>query len=471
MNLLLALEDVKMRAGGWANQTTAQPVGIALLLTMIIAVFVVPRRWAIIPFFILACFAARQRVVIATLDFDFIRLLVIFGWMRVAARGEMRGFQWKPTDTIFALWCLMSVIAPIMLHKTTAVLTVQLGQLLTIAGGYYLFRMLVKNWDDIYGFVRAAVFVGIPVAALFLVEKMTARNFFASFGGIPELTQIRYGEIRAQGAYAHPILAGCFWAAMAPMFAALWWKKGLDVYLAVVGVLVCVVISWACASSTPLVGMMAASLAAGMFLLRRNMRAVRWGILGMLIVLQLVKSKPVWHMFVYADLIGGSTGWHRYRVINEAINHFPEWMLWGTKSTVHWGVTDITNQFVLEGIRGGLLTMVLMIALVSVSFGSVGRLWRVAMPRRPEVAMAWALGVTMFVHLTSFMAVSYFGQIVTLLTIHLAMIASLSPTKRAFAVRQRQAAIAQRRSKQARNGQAWSGRTPDTAFARGGAPS
>lgn len=463
MNFLLALEDVKMRSGGWANTTTAQPIGVALLIAMIAMVFAVPRKYAIVPFFILACFAARQRVVIATLDFDFIRLLVVFGWMRVAMRGEMKGFTWKPNDTIFALWCIASVIAPVVLHKTSAVLTVQLGQLLTIAGGYFLFRMLVKTWDDVYAFVRAAVFVGVPVAAFFMVEKMTARNFFAAFGGIPELTQIRHGEIRAQGAYAHPILAGCFWAAMAPMFAALYWKKGLDVYLGAIGLVVCVLISIACASSTPLVGMMAAGLAASMFLVRRQMRAVRWGILGLLIVLQLVKSKPVWHMFVYADLIGGSTGWHRYRVINEAINHFTEWMMWGTKSTVHWGVTDITNHFVLEGIRGGLITMLLFIAIVSLAFGSVGRLWRIVQQRPAELAMAWAMGVTMFVHLTSFMAVSYFGQIVTLFTIHLAMIVSLAPSKKAFAARQHAAALAQRRARLQRKKNEWPG---GTALAR-----
>ncbi len=469
MSFLLALEDIKMRSDGWANQTTAQPIGIALLLMMIIVIMAAPRRFAVLPFFILACFAARQRVVIASLDFDFIRLLVVFGWLRVFSRLETRGFKWKGADTVFAGWCIAGFVAPIILFKTTSIITVQLGQLLTIAGGYFLFRQLVRTWDDVFTFVRGAVIIGIPVCAMFMIEKFTARNYFASFGGIPPLTQIRNGEIRAQGGFAHPILAGAFWASMAPLFAALWWKKGIDTWLAIIGVFVALFISWACASSTPLVAVMAATFAGGMFFFRDRMRTVRWGILGVLIFLQIVKTKPVWHMFVYADLIGGSTGWHRYNVIDKAIKNFSQWAMFGTPSTANWGFTDITNHFVLEGVRGGFLTLVLAIWIMVMAFGGVGRLWRLAEPNKAQVAMAWALGACMFAHLTSFLAVAYFGQIVTLFGIHVAMIASLAPGKRAFLKQQRAATIAGRRRVVAKRAESqWTGQPGAPTFARDG---
>ena len=43
----------------------------------------------------------------------------------------------------------------------------------------------------------------------------------AAMGGVPEITVVREGRLRCQGAFAHPILAGCFWAEQLPLIAAL----------------------------------------------------------------------------------------------------------------------------------------------------------------------------------------------------------------------------------------------------------
>jgi hypothetical protein len=43
--------------------------------------------------------------------------------------------------------------------------------------------------------------------------------------------------------------------------------------------------------------------------------------------------------------------------------------------------------------------------------------------------MYWALGVVLFVHCVNFMGVAYFGQIVMLLNLQLAMVASLPVTR------------------------------------------
>jgi len=445
-SFLADLEDRKIRATGWANQTNVQPVGMMLLGLALLLVLALPRRYALTPFMLLACTAARQRVVIATLDFDFIRLAIVVGWIRVLMRMEVTAFRWKPIDTLFLGWCMTTAIAYTALHKTTGAATLQSGQLVTIAGGYFLFRVLVQNWDDVLSFVRFSAIIAIPVALLIMVEKTTARNLFSVLGGVPPLSQIRDGVVRAQGAFAHPILAGVFWATMVPLFAALWWRGGMDRMLGLAAIGCSVLIVLACASSTPIVALMAAAFAAGMFLYRTKMRQARWALLFMLIFLHMVKTKPVWHMFVYADIIGGSTGWHRYHLIDECIRRVAEWGAIGTQATNHWGpgLRDVTNQFVLVGVRGGLVALAFFIGAISLAFGSVGRLWRVQLGRPAETAMAWALGVTLFTHITSFFAVSYFGQIVTLFTIHMAIIASLSPTKPQFRTFSQQVAARRR---------------------------
>jgi len=110
------------------------------------------------------------------------------------------------------------------------------------------------------------------------------------------------------------------------------------------------------------------------------------------------------------------------------------WLL-GTKSTAHWGfgLFDVTNQYVLEGVRGGLLTLVLFVAIVVTAYAYAGRLVRVAEGSRARLAQAWAVGTTLFVHCTIFIAVSYFGQIIMLWYLLLAAIAGLAPPATALA--------------------------------------
>ena len=77
----------------------------------------------------------------------------------------------------------------------------------------------------------------------------------------------------------------------------------------------------------------------------------------------------------------GGDGWHRSELIDTAIRHFHEWWLLGTQYTMHWmtfsneiepGMADITNQYVFEGIKGGVVTLLLFIAIIALSFKAVG---------------------------------------------------------------------------------------------------
>ncbi len=152
--------------------------------------------------------------------------------------------------------------------------------------------------------------------------------------------------------------------------AALWWRIGFLRVWAVIGV-VCglMIIVW-CASSTPISSVVCGVLGACFFAARRHMRAVRWTVFGLLVVLHLVMQAPVWHLVARIDLVGGSTGWHRFNLINQFILRVNEWWLLGVKSVESWGVVlgDITNQYILEGVRGGSLALALFVALIIMAF-------------------------------------------------------------------------------------------------------
>ena len=71
----------------------------------------------------------------------------------------------------------------------------------------------------------------------------------------------------------------------------------------------------------------------------------------------------------------GGTGWHRSFIIDAALKHIDEWWLVGTYRTVHWGGyppppadpenIDITNQYIVEGVKGGLVRLGLFILVIS----------------------------------------------------------------------------------------------------------
>src|SRR5690606_3331386 len=144
-------------------------------------------------------------------------------------------------------------------------------------------------------------------------EQSTRYNIFSIFGGVPAVTQIRDGRLRCQGAFAHPILAGCFWAAAIPLFATQWWRGAKAMALLSSGAALYII--FACSSATPVVGVICICIGVAAFFFRGHLRLVRWSILPTLTVLHLVMDKPVWHLVARTSSLGGSS-WHRYLLID-----------------------------------------------------------------------------------------------------------------------------------------------------------
>lgn len=166
-----------------------------------------------------------------------------------------------------------------------------------------------------------------------------------------------------------------------------------------------------------------------MFFLRHYMRLVRWIILISLVALHIVMEGPVWHLISRISAVGGSTGYFRYLLIDRAIRHFDEWMLFGTQSTAHWffGAQDMCNYYIYQGVKAGFLTLCIFIAVITIAYGGVGRLWRLQKQNRYRLMMSWAMGVCIFIHCANFIGIAYIGTITILWFLILGIIGSLSP--------------------------------------------
>ena len=168
---------------------------------------------------------------------------------------------------------------------------------------------------------------------------------------------------------------------------------------------------------------MGAMIGFAMIPLRRSMKTVRYAFVALILALHMVMKAPVWHLLARTDLVGGSTGWHRAHVIDKLIAHTSEWILFGTANLNHWEIygNDICNHYCLEAVRGGGPSLALLIIVLALAFGNIGRAWKRVEASSSDFLLTWAIGVSIFVHTINFVGVGYFGQNDYLLNISLAM--------------------------------------------------
>ena len=384
---MLALQEAYIRAGfgerDYHNATNLNAVGAAALALAMVAALRVKRRNALAPLLVLACSVSTgQRLAIFTLDFNLIRLLLLAYAARVVIRREASSLRWRTTDRLVLIWAASRLAAYTLLHASSGAFIFQAGQLYDFLGLYFVARIYLRNWTEVRRAFRLLAMVSIPVAAFFLVEQATGRNLFSALGGVPEFTVIRDGRLRCQGPYEHPILAGSFWATLVPVFLGLArCSDPQDRWKGLAGVTCSLVIVVACSSSTPLIGLFSGVGLAALYSLRSTAPSALVGLTLALTVIHFVRDAPVWQLIAKAGVVGGSTATYRYRLLDAFIRNWSEWLLVGTKGTAHWGyyLFDLTNQYVVEGVRGGIATLA---AFFAVLWTSLRQAWTESLRRR-----------------------------------------------------------------------------------------
>ena len=394
--------------------TFVSSLGLGFTLLMCLLILVLPRRFALLPVIVLTCYMTMgERVMISGLNFTMIRILTLAGWLRILCRGEIRFLRLNILDKVMIVWVISGTVAYVLLWQSSQALIYRLGGAYDAFGLYFLFRCLIRDLSDIKRISSMVAILIVPLAVAMLAEKITGRNAFAIFGGVMEFTRLRDGSLRCQGPFAHPILAGSFAATNIPFFLALWWRPKKR-FLAAVAVMSALTITVTAASSGPFLACLAGIGAFMMWSRRSWLRPIRWAILLGLTALHLTMKSPVWFLIARADVFGGSTGWHRAALIDAAVKHFGDWWLLGIKNTGVWApqLADVTNQYIWQGVQGGLLTMLLFILIIVLSFRSVGRMVG-AMKRTSPLAdtlCVWALGASLFAHVLNYLSITYFDQ-------------------------------------------------------------
>ncbi len=404
--------------------------GLGLALLMGLLMLFLPRRHALLPAVALICFETMgQRVMIGGLNFTMIRLLLVFGAVRVLCRGEASLRGAAPLDRAILWYVLCSIVAYTLLWKTTDAFVNRLGMAYDALGLFFLFRVLVRDLDDIRAALRHLARCVIVLGACMLVEKSTGHNPFAALGGVEPITVVRDGTLRCQGPFAHPILAGTFGGAMVPLFLGLKSQGRGDTLLVAGGLAAALAVVVCAGSSGPLVATVVSVLGWWMFALRRHMRLVRRALFATVVVLHLVMQAPVWFLLGRMTVFDGSTGFHRSILIDHTVHHFADWALVGVHSTGDWGyhMFDVTNTYVVQAVQGGLATLLLFVLVLVRGFSAAGgAVQRWGDGHRDQQRLAWALGCALLFHAVNFVSVFYFDQNIVVWYLVLAMLATCS---------------------------------------------
>jgi hypothetical protein len=415
------VEPEHLRFGGGVAQTVLNPV--VLLVVVIAGVLIVlsPRKRALAVFVAASILIPIDQVlVIAGMHFPMLRVLVLFGIIRLlrekmVLRRQIFSSGINKIDLTVVLFAIFTAIAGILLFRESGEAIFQLGNIYTIFGVYFLLRFLLRSRADVVLMVRTLAYIAAVIAVVMSWEIVTGHNPYALLGGArssfyAQLMQ-RDDRFRALGCFGHPILAGTFGATLVPLFALLWREGRKHRSLAVAGIVAATVITLTSNSSTPVMAYAAGIVALLMWPLRNSMRIIRWGVVITIVGLHIVMKAPVWHLISRIDISGGSSSFHRYMLIDQCIRHFGDWWLIGVKSTSDWGwdMWDTANQYVSVCDSSGLLPFLLFLATIVYGFKYLGKARRIAPDRKTRLFL-WALGSALFAHVVAFIGISYWDQ-------------------------------------------------------------
>ena len=373
-----------------------------------------PRRYAFAPLLISACHVGTIEFLG---DLSLPRLLVLVGLGRAVMTGNFRFSFSNVIDRCFVAFALAAMLTA-GAHDTDYNFHVSnLGLILNVCGSYLYGRAYLEGagwWRDL---ACVSVIVALPLAILMTYEVASGENPYSVLGITSGGVSIRDGEIRARGPFRHAILAGTAGAVLLPLCMILWRDKRV---LAMVGIAASLTVVFTSTSSGPIAAALAAGGLVWCWRKRAHIPKLKWAVPLCIIALSLYMNRPFYYIIDSIDFTGGSTGWHRARLIEMGIEHLDEWWLAGTDHTRHWmptGVTwnpdhtDITNYYLHLGVIGGLPLMLSLVAMVWFSFRSLSRFIRLDRGiLGPEDFALWCLGCSLAAHALSFISISYFDQ-------------------------------------------------------------
>ena len=409
------MEPAHLRFGGGASETMMHPLVALWMLVAFVLILTIPRNKVIVPLlFTFFSVPIGQVVVLGGLHFTALRILIIAGLIRRgkdASGGSSSPCKYpggfNALDKVIVFWTISTLIVICLQWMNVQCTIAKLGEFLDSFGGFVVARYFIPDWDAVRRTIKVLAVICIVQGALMMNEQIMHQNLYGYLGGWPIAVTYRDGHVRSQGVMGN-IAGGLFGGTLIPLL--LWLStQAKSRSLGLLGIAGAATMVFTSDASTSMMALNASVLGLMFWFLRRQMRVIRWTLSLTLIGLQLVMNAPVWSLIARIDLTGSSSGYHRYYLINNCVNHFSDWWLLGTKYYNTWGydMFDLCDQYVVCAVTGGLVTLVLFIMIYSRSFGAIGRARKRVSGDRKQEWFLWCLGSTLFAHVVASFGLNY----------------------------------------------------------------
>jgi len=407
------------------------------LLGSVLVLFLRPPYALAAYFLVLVWYPDYLRVSIGTIDISAGRIVVAVLLLRCLFDDRLwRSFLWSRLDTWVALAMTVFAGMYILTHPFSAALENRGGFLMDTFLTYLATRLCISDRRDLATFAKGIAVVLVPMAVLGVVEATTSsyvyRNLHQYCPWRPDvpLVRPRFGLARAHGSFSHSIMFGASFVMFLPMVWALRHHKGFWSKLAYPVTAVLVLGALSSMSSAPWGMLLVVLLALGLQKYAHWLKAVLVGLVICCLLVEVASNRPFYHVILQYGNFGRGDWWQRAKLIDSAIEDIGQWWLagyggkdpgWGAASGMAF--TDCNNEFLLKGVRCGLLGVIALVAILVVAFRSLIRSYSRTTDRELR-SFYWAMGSALVGIIVIWQGVSFFGQMPALFYLLLGAIGS-----------------------------------------------
>ena len=418
--------------------------GVTLTIALILSVLVIALRpkYAFVTYIVsLLWYPSYLAISIGTIDILLGRFIVAVLLMRCLFDDKIRTkFTWCRLDTLVTLSMVVYVGAYFITRVDSLSATIESrgGFLMDTWCAYLAARFIVTDRTTLISIIKGISIALVPLAILGVIESVFGwqpyaplRRFSPWFTGGGIVSQGRFGFARAVGPFGHAILFGGGFAMFLPLIYYLRYEKKDWRNYAYIFSGIAMLGALSSMSSGPWVMVIVVIFCLVMEKRKQLAKPLFMFLIFSCIMVGIGSNRPFYHVIVsWTNPLGGA-GYHRALLIDVAIEKFDEWWLigygdkdpgWGTYFGM--GTTDVTNEYILNGVKYGILGIIALCAVLAKAFRDLIFTYRRI--RDPAMkSLCWAFGSLLFSVAVAWMSVSFFGQLMTLVYCSLGMIGSM----------------------------------------------
>ena len=354
-------------------------------------------------------------------------ILLLAPWIFYQLLSDRHRFH--VADALALLGCSWIVIAMMVVYSPGEGFLRGMAITLDIMAPYLIGRCSIRELSD---FRRFLIFLapGIGLVALSMLAESVARAplvrpaMASIFGALPfyyggeevaDLTlapTFRFGMLRAAGPFSHAILAGLFLASLLPIYAMSGirgWPKKSGVMVSLLGVL-----SW---SSAAMLGLMIGAALVAYDWLQKRIEFLSWRALAAAVAvsgvaIHLASQNGIINILVRLTL-DPQTGFFRLLIWRYGIESIKAHPLFGigyaAYERLEWMSSSIDSQWLVLGVRHGLLAAITLLAVACLSVVAVS----IASLRHGETDRRLLVGfaITLFMMTLMGFTVAFFGGV------------------------------------------------------------